>query len=251
MNADESRVLQVDHITGGYSQAKPVLHDVSFHVGPGEMVGLIGLNGAGKSTTLKTILGILRQHKGAIRVKGSTLQDDIEKFRLAYTYVPESPLLYDEMTVEEHVRMAAMAYGLEQSVYEARLNSLAEQFQMADKLNRLPAHLSKGMRQKVMILSSFLVQPDLYLIDEPFLGLDPLGIRSLLDLMVERKQNGAAILISSHILSTIERYCDRFVLLHNGRVLAFGDVASLQETAGMPGASLDDVFYELTKGNGV
>lgn len=116
---------------------------------------------------------------------------------------------------------------------------------MATFRNRLAGHLSKGMKQKVMIMSAFLVKPDLYIIDEPFLGLDPLGIRSLLELMVRVKESGASILISSHILSTIERYGDRYVLLHQGRLTAAGDLEALRAQARMPGASLDDVFCSL------
>ncbi|WP_248925746.1 ABC transporter ATP-binding protein [Paenibacillus hamazuiensis] len=243
-----NQILQVDGITGGYSLTRPVLHNVSFDVGPGEMIGMIGLNGAGKSTTIKHVLGVLQPHKGVIRVKGRTLREDPHQYRSAYTYVPENPLLYDELTVEEHLRFAAMAYGLDDAVYELRMWELAEQFRMRDKLGLLPGHLSKGMRQKVMIMSSFLVRPDLYVIDEPFLGLDPLGIRSLLDMLVERKAEGAGILLSSHILSTIEKYCDRFVVLHDGKVIAGGDLQSLRRQAGKPDAPLDDLFYDMVKG---
>jgi ABC-2 type transport system ATP-binding protein len=241
-------ILQVEGLTGGYSLKRPVLHELAFEVKPGEIVGLIGLNGAGKSTTMKHILGLLQPHHGTIRIKGKTLGEARASYRSAYAYVPENPLLYEEMTVEEHVRFAAMAYGLDERTFASRLAAVSAEFQMTDKLNRLPGHLSKGMRQKIMIMSVFLVQPELYLIDEPFLGLDPLGIRSLLELMVERKRAGAGILLCSHILSTIEKYCDKFVLLHEGRVRVFGDMEALRLEAGMEGASLDDVFYRLVQG---
>jgi ABC-2 type transport system ATP-binding protein len=104
------------------------------------------------------------------------------------------------------------------------------------------------MRQKVMIMNAFLVEPSLYIIDEPFLGLDPLGIRSLLELMVEKKQQGAAILMSSHILSTLEKYCDRYLILHYGRIIAQGDLEDVRKQAGIGAAPLEDLFYELIKG---
>ncbi|MGG2196520.1 ABC transporter ATP-binding protein [Paenibacillus validus] len=238
-------LLEVEHLIGGYSRQKPVLHDISFSVRPEEMVGLIGLNGAGKSTTIKHILGLMEPHSGAVRLAGRRLEEDPTAYRRTYAYVPESPLLYEELTVREHLEMAAMAYGLDSATYEERSERLLEEFQMATFRNRLAGHLSKGMKQKVMIMSAFLVKPDLYIIDEPFLGLDPLGIRSLLELMVRVKESGASILISSHILSTIERYGDRYVLLHQGRLTAAGDLEALRAQARMPGASLDDVFCSL------
>ncbi|MEK8132855.1 ABC transporter ATP-binding protein [Paenibacillus filicis] len=238
-------LLHVDHLTGGYSKQRPVLHDIGFTVNAGEMVGLIGLNGAGKSTTIKHILGLMEPHSGSVRLGGRRLGDDPTAYRRTYAYVPETPLLYEELTVREHLEMAAMAYGMDQASYEERAARLLEDFQMAPFHNRLSAHLSKGMKQKVMIMSAFLVKPALYIIDEPFLGLDPLGIRSLLELMAKVKEEGAAILISSHILSTIERYGDRYVVLHQGRLTAYGDLEALRNQADMPQAPLDDVFCSL------
>jgi ABC-2 type transport system ATP-binding protein len=141
-----------------------------------------------------------------------------------------------------------MAYGLTREQLDMRMERLLAEFHMSDKRNSLPVQLSKGMRQKVMIMNAFLVEPSLYIIDEPFLGLDPLAMRSLLELMVERKRRGASLLISSHILSTIEPYCDKFVVLQRGRIVAAGDMPELRRTAGCDAdASLDDVFYELIR----
>jgi len=238
-------ILEVDHVTGGYSRQQPVLHDLNFQVQPGEMVGLIGLNGAGKSTTIKHILGLMQPHQGEIRLKGKTLADSQEQYRQTFAYVPESPLLYEELTVQEHLELTARAYGVDKGSFQKRIKPLLEQFQMDALTGRLASHLSKGMRQKVMILCAFLVEPELYIIDEPFLGLDPLSMRSLLDLMVTVKQSGAAILISSHILATIERYCDEFLVMHQGKLIVSGTVETLQTAAGMPSAPLDDVFCSL------
>ncbi|ANE46132.1 multidrug ABC transporter ATP-binding protein [Paenibacillus swuensis] len=240
-------ILKVQDLSGGYSIGRPVLHDIGFEVRPGEMVGLIGLNGAGKSTTIKHILGLLQPHRGEIRVKGIQLAEDSHVYRSALAYVPESPLMYDELTVKEHLELTAMAYGLEQDEYIRRSERLIAEFQMKDKMNSFSAHLSKGMKQKMMIMNAFMVEPVLYIIDEPFLGLDPLGIRSLLDLMVSMKERGAAILMSSHILSTIERYCDKYVVLHKGRMAAAGTLDEVRNQAGLPGQPLEDVFYALVK----
>ncbi len=241
-------ILELHQVSGGYSLNKPVLHDLSFQVHKGEMVGLIGLNGAGKSTTMKHILGLLRQQKGTIRIKGKTLEQAPEQYRASYVYVPESPLLYEELTVTEHLELTAMAYGLNKKNYLSRSEKLLEEFQMTSHIHQFSVHLSKGMKQKMMIMCAFLVQPDLYIIDEPFLGLDPLGIRSLLELMVKMKQSGASFLISSHILSTIENYCERFIIMHRGKLLVTGEIDEVQRASSLSqNASLEEMFYALVK----
>lgn len=239
-------LLSVENITGGYTR-KPVLHEVSFEVGKGELVGLIGLNGAGKSTAIKHIIGLMEPAKGSISINGCTLEENPSKYRRQFSFVPETPVLYDELTLEEHMRLTATAYGLSESDYEKRIGPLLKEFRLDAKMKWFPAHFSKGMKQKVMIMGAFLTEPALYIIDEPFVGLDPLGIRSLLDLMNEMKKSGAGILMSTHILATAERYCDTFVILHEGHVRAKGTMEELRRDFGMPDAALDDIYVELTK----
>lgn len=239
-------ILKVTDVTGGYTR-KPVLHDLSFSIQAGELVGLIGLNGAGKSTTIKHIIGLLKQHKGTIELDGARFDESPEAYRQGFSYIPETPILYEELTLQEHLELAAMAYGLTEEQFEARSKALLKEFHMEKRLRWFPSHFSKGMRQKVMIMSAFLVEPKLYIIDEPFVGLDPLGIHSLLEQIEERKRKGAAILMSTHMLSTAEKYCDKIVFLHEGRVKAFGTMDDLRQSFGMEGASLDDLYLAMTK----
>ncbi len=239
-------LLEIKEITGGYTR-NPVLKNVSFEVNENEIVGLIGLNGAGKSTTIKHVIGLMEPHKGEISINGRTFQEDKEAYRKQFTFVPETPILYDELTLDEHLSMTAMAYGLDKKIFEERKQVLLKEFRMQKRLKWFPAHFSKGMKQKVMIMCAFLVQPSLYIVDEPFVGLDPLGIQSLLDLMKKMKEDGAGILMSTHILATAERYCDRFVILHEGSVRAKGTLKDLQEQFSMPNATLDDLYIQLTK----
>ncbi|QGQ93672.1 ABC transporter ATP-binding protein [Paenibacillus psychroresistens] len=238
-------ILQLDQLFGGYFIHKPFLKNISFSVQKGEMVGLIGLNGAGKSTTIKNILGLLKPQQGHIRIKGIELEESPQEYRSSFAYVPESPELYEELTIQEHLELTALAYGIEKKEFTERSQRLAKLFQMEKKLNSFPAHLSKGMRQKVMIMNAFLIEPPLYIIDEPFLGLDPLSIRALLELMVQVKKTGASFLISSHILSTIEKYCERFIVMHQGTMIAYGTLDEIRAQAKLPNASLDDLFCEL------
>lgn len=239
-------IVKLDNVTGGYTR-KPVLHDLSFEIEEGELVGLIGLNGAGKSTTIKHIIGLMNPHSGSIQVNGVTFQEDPEKYRKSFSYIPETPILYEELTLREHLELTAMAYGLDQATFEARAELLLKEFMMEKRLRWFPAHFSKGMRQKVMIMCAFLVNPSLYIIDEPFVGLDPIGIQSLLDQMETRKKEGASVLMSTHILSTAEKHCDRIILLHEGRVRAQGTMDELRATFGKVDASLDDLYIAMTE----
>lgn len=239
-------ILEVQALTGGYTR-KPVLKDVTFSIKKGELVGLIGLNGAGKSTTIKHIIGLMQPHSGEIRLNGKTFGEDMDAYRSSFSYIPETPVLYEELTLREHLELTAMAYNIEPAVYEKRSAELLKEFRMEKRLNWFPSHFSKGMRQKVMIMSAFLVDPALYIIDEPFVGLDPLGIKSLLDQMEQQKRKGASVLMSTHILSTAERYCDRIILLHNGQVRAMGTMSDLRKAFAMPDASLDDLYIAMTE----
>ena len=139
-----------------------------------------------------------------------------------------------------------MAYDVAPDVALARAEKMLKTFRLSDKLDWFPANFSKGMKQKVMIICAFLTEPSLYIIDEPFLGLDPLAINDLIDLMIEMKKTGASILMSTHILSTAEKFCDKFIVLHEGQVIADGDLAALRAKFNLPEASLDEIYVALT-----
>lgn len=239
-------LLHIENLHGGYTH-KNVLHGISFDVYPNEIVGLIGLNGAGKSTAIKHIIGLMHPKKGDVIVNGKTFKDDPTAYRNQMAYIPEMPILYDELTLYEHLRLTAMTYGIPEKVFKERLDPLLKEFRMEKKLNWFPVHFSKGMRQKVMIMCAFLIEPPLYIVDEPFVGLDPLGIASYLQLMEEMKQKGSGVLMSTHILATAERYCDRFIILHEGEIRAYGTLTDLRESFNMPDATLDDLYLQLTK----
>lgn len=238
--------LKIEQVTGGYGHI-PVLKDISFDVNNGEMVGLIGLNGAGKSTTIKNVIGLLTPQKGKITIDGLGLKAQPEEYRKKIGYIPETPSLYEELTLKEHIEVTAMAYDIPIDVAFQRAEKLLKTFRLENKLEWFPANFSKGMKQKVMVLCAFLIEPSLYIIDEPFLGLDPLAIHALLELMDEMRREGAAILMSTHILATAEKYCNRFVVLHNGEVRAQGTMAELRQEFQLPDSSLDEIYVALTK----
>ena len=219
--------VKVEHLTGGYGK-KPVIKDLNFELEKGEIVGLIGLNGAGKSTTIKHMLGLINPMEGKLSISNIKINEDIENYRRKLSYIPESPVIYDELTLEEHIEMTAMAYQLSREEAMRRAKPLLKVFRLENELKVFPSHFSKGMKQKVMIICAFIVDPELYIIDEPFLGLDPLGIQSMLDLMVEKRNENQTVLMSTHILATAERYCDRFIILDKGEIVAFGNLDELR-----------------------
>lgn len=239
-------MLKVENVTGGYHN-QPVLKDVSFEIASGELVGLIGLNGAGKSTTINEIIGLLHPYQGQISIDGLTLAADQEAYRQALAYVPETPILYEELTLREHLTMLGLAYDIPAEEILARAERFLTLFRLADKLDWYPTDFSKGMKQKVMLVCALVLDAKLLIIDEPFLGLDPLAIADLKELLAEAKANGRAILMSTHVLDSAEKMCDRFVILHKGQVRAQGDLADLRQTFGDATARLNDIYLALTR----
>ena len=240
-----TQVLKIENLSGGYNRKK-IIENINIEIPKGSITALIGLNGAGKSTTIKHILGLLRPMDGEIKVNGITIRENNEKYRKSISYIPESPVLYDELTLEEHINLTAMAYGLNMKEAWEKADVLLKLFKLSDKKKFFPVHFSKGMKQKVMIIWSFLVEPNLYIIDEPFLGLDPIAINDLINLMCEKRDNGASILMSTHILATAEKYCDNFIIIHEGKILASGKLSDLRKEFNMPDASLDEIYLALT-----
>ena len=239
-------MLEIKNLTGGYVNI-PVLKDVSFEVGDGQLIGLIGLNGAGKSTTINEIIGLLRPYAGEIRIDGLTLVASPSAYRKKIGYIPETPSLYEELTLREHIETVAMAYDLDQETVFARVTPLLKQFRLEEKLDWFPVHFSKGMKQKVMIICAFAVDPSLFIVDEPFLGLDPVAISDLIQLLNAEKEKGKSILMSTHVLDSAEKMWDAFVILHKGQVRAQGTLEELRIEFGMADADLNEIYLALTK----
>lgn len=230
-------ILDTTIKSAGYDKGEAKIHDIAFQVEAGQLVGLIGPNGAGKSTTIKSILGIMRDVHGTVQIgdgKGT------------YAYVPEQPVLYDSMTLWEHLELAAAAHELPLGEFEARAEELLSEFQMTEQKHHLPTSFSKGMQQKLMLIIAFLLRPSLYIVDEPFVGLDPRATRRFLRMLDKERQRGAGVLMSTHVLDTAERVCDSFVLIHQGRIVARGTFEEVRQTCGLPEGTLFDCFEALT-----
>lgn len=239
-------MLEVKNVTGGYANI-PVLKDVSFEVGNGELVGLIGLNGAGKSTTIKEIVGLLQPYQGRIAINDLSLMEQPEAYRKSIGFIPETPSLYEELTLKEHLEVVCLAYDLDWETAWTKVEGLLSTFRLSEYLDWFPTQFSKGMKQKVMIVSALMVEPSLLIVDEPFLGLDPLAIQDLTGLLTQEKAKGTSILMSTHVLDSAEKMCDRFVILHKGQVLAQGTLTDLRQAFGQETASLTDIYLALTQ----
>lgn len=230
-------VLEVLIDEAGYEAGDKRISGISFQVRQGELLGLIGPNGAGKSTTIKTLLGLLKHAKAKVTIGGENK---------SYAYVPEQPVFYEDLTLWEHLDLAAAAYGLPYDKFEATAGKLLVQFGMDTVRDDLPAGFSKGMKQKMMLMLGFLVQPDVYIVDEPFIGLDPRATKDFLQLLEAERQRGAGVLMSTHVLDTAEKICDSFVLISGGRMTATGTLEEIRDSADLPEGSLFDCFDELT-----
>ncbi|MEQ1729713.1 MAG: ABC transporter ATP-binding protein [Vicinamibacterales bacterium] len=223
------------------------MSDLSFGVAPGEIVGLIGPNGAGKTTTLRCLAGILRPSSGRIVLAGiDTARSPLEA-RRQLAFMPDEPHLFEYLTVEEHLRLVARVYGV--ADIDARTAPLLDELELVGREQLLPAELSRGMRQKVVIACGLVRTPPVLLFDEPLTGLDPIGIRRMRDTIVRRAREGAAVLLSSHMLPLVQEVCTRVVIMHQGQKLADGTVEELAARADLAeaGSSLEQIFLHVTR----
>lgn len=221
------------------------VRDLSFAVAPGEVLGLVGPNGAGKTTTLRCLAGIIPPSSGGIRISGHDMQTDPLAAKREIAFFSDEPRLFDYLTVEQHLQFAARLYQVEGA--EERGLELLTQLDLADKLDRLPGELSRGMKQKVALACGFLHRPRVMFFDEPLTGLDPLAIRRTKNLIAEQASAGVAILISSHLLHLLEEICSHILILKRGSKVAHDTVAAIRSLHGNEGrdASLEDVFMRV------
>jgi ABC-2 type transport system ATP-binding protein len=237
-------MIEVLGLTKLYGTLEAV-RDLSFTVGRGEVLGLVGPNGAGKTTTLRSIVGIVRPTEGVIRIGGHDLERDPVAAKSQLAFMPDEPHLFDYLTVEEHLRFTARLYQV--ADVERRIPTLLQELELSEKAAALPGELSRGMKQKLVIASGLLHDPSVLLFDEPLTGLDPAGIRRMKETIRERARQGAAVVLSSHLLHLVEEICTRVLIMQRGRKVALGTIEEiLTERPDLRGRSLEDIFLTLT-----
>jgi ABC-2 type transport system ATP-binding protein len=238
-------MLQFAQLVKEYKGTRAV-DGLSFTVNPGEIVGLLGPNGAGKTTAIRCAAGILRPTSGTVFIEGHDIVAESAKAKSALAFVPELPALYELLTVEEHLRFVAMCYRrLDQ--FEKLGDRLLDRYNLLPKKRALVATLSKGMRQKLAVACAFVHDARVLLFDEPIIGIDPAGIAEMKRALVEARDAGCAVLVSTHLLDTAERLCDRVVILARGRKVAEGTIAEVRARSEGVNATLEDVFLQLTR----
>ncbi len=236
-------MIEVEGLTKHYGDRLAV-RNLSFSVQPGEVLGLVGPNGAGKTTTLRSLAGIIVPSSGQIRIAGHDLRTDPLAAKARLAFVPDEPHLFDYLTVGEHLDFVARLYNVADAA--ARRLTLLSELELMDRINSFPPELSRGMKQKLAIACGLLHSPVALMFDEPLTGLDPLGIRRMKATILRRAEEGAAIILSSHLLHLVEELCTRVLVLRQGELVAAGTMADIiAQRPELAGRSLEDVFIAL------
>ncbi|MDD7341347.1 MAG: ABC transporter ATP-binding protein [Candidatus Faecousia sp.] len=232
-------MLSIEHFTKTYGEKKAV-SDLTLHIAPGDICGFIGHNGAGKTTTLKACCGILPFDEGEITVCGHSIRTDPIACKQVLSYVPDNPDLYEFLTGFQYLNFAADIYGVSKTDRTDRIQEFGEKLGMTDDLTLPISDCSHGMKQKIALMAALIHQPRLILLDEPFVGLDPIATHQLKTLMHEHCQRGGAIFFSTHVLEVAQNLCNKVAIIKNGALVASG---TMEEVRGSQ--SLEQIFLEL------
>lgn len=238
-------MLEVKNFTKKYKNGKLAVDNISFTVNNGEIFGFLGPNGAGKSTTIKSIVGLIKKSKGEISIDGIKLEDDPLLYKNKFSYLADNPDLFDKFTAVEYINFVADIYGIDEKTRDERLKTYLDYFDIREAMADLISSFSHGMKQKLAIISSLIHDPDLLILDEPMVGLDPKSSFNLKKIMRERKEAGKIVFFSTHIMEIAENICDRIAIISNGKIVAQGRLDEIRENLDED-KSLEELFLELT-----
>lgn len=236
---NENAMLEIRHFSKSYSKGKKAADDVSLSVMPGDIYGFIGHNGAGKSTTIRAIVGVLDFNEGEIRIDGHSVKEDPMACKRVTAYIPDNPDLYDNLTGIQFLNFIADVFGISPAEREAGIRKYADLFEITEALGDLIGSYSHGMKQKLAIISALIHHPRLLVLDEPFVGLDPKATFTLKEIMHEMCRQGTAVFFSTHVLDVAEKLCNKVAIIKRGRIIASGTMEELTE-----GHSLEEAFLE-------
>jgi len=240
-------VIRLHQLTKRYGRFTAV-DKIDLAVPSGELFGFLGPNGAGKTTTFRMIAGILRPTSGTIEVGGIDINQRPLEAKARLGFIPDRPFVYDKLTGAEFLRFAAALYGQQGPAVEHRIDELLELFDLSRWKNELTESYSHGMRQKLIISGALVHRPEVIVVDEPMVGLDPRSARLLKDLFRQFVNRGGTVLMSTHTLEVAETMCDSIAILHGGKIVASGNMSQLQEQTSSEDLGLEDVFLKLTGG---
>lgn len=232
-------MLDIKNLTKTYGDKKAV-DNLTLHIAPGEICGFIGHNGAGKTTTLKSVAGILQFDEGEITIGGRSVKTEPLECKRQIAYIPDNPDIYEFMTGIQYLNFIADIFGINEMKRKERIEKYAQLFELTDDLTAAVASYSHGMKQKLAVISAWIHNPKLIIMDEPFVGLDPKAAHLLKEMMKEACSEGSAIFFSTHVLEVAEKLCDKVAVIKGGRLILSG---SMEEVKGDD--SLEAVFLEL------
>jgi ABC-2 type transport system ATP-binding protein len=239
-------MIRLIHLSKTYSSSVAV-SDVHLHVEPGEVFGFIGPNGAGKTTTIKMMAGILSPTKGSVFIDGVDMARDPVRAKLKIGLIPDRPFLYEKLTGMEFLQFTAGLYNVGKQAFAEKSMELLSRFSLLDRANELIEAYSHGMKQRLILCAALLHEPQLLIVDEPMVGLDPRGIKMVKELFGTLAQNGTTVFMSTHTLRLAEEVCDRIAIIHKGMLMAIGTLQDLQRHIQNGDADLEQVFFEITQ----
>ena len=235
-------MLVIEHLVKSYSAGCRAVDDLSLTVEDGDLYGFIGHNGAGKTTTLRSVAGILAFDSGDILINGKSITREPILCKQEMAYIPDNPDLYAHLTGIQYLNFTADIYGVSAAEREERIRTYGDAFEMTPRLNDLIGSCSHGMKQKIALIAALLHKPRLLLLDEPFVGLDPVATHNLKNIMKQMCQEGASIFFSTHVLEVAEKLCNKIAIISEGKLIASGDMEQVKGDS-----SLEDLFLELTE----
>ena len=238
-------MIELKDLTKKYGEFQAV-NGLNLSVKKGEVFGFIGPNGAGKTTTIKMMGGILEPTNGTVTIAGISMQSEPEKAKSKIGFIPDRPYLYEKLTGMEFLRFTADLYGVSEDIFKATAHKILKDFSLADWADELVESYSHGMKQRLIMSAALLHNPEVIIVDEPMVGLDPRAIIMVKNLFKKLADQGVTIFMSTHTLKVAEDTCDRIGVIHNGSLIAMGTTTELQREANVSEADLERVFLNLT-----